>query len=196
MKYKLKNIGCVIMASGLGKRFGGNKLMADFNGKPIIQCVLENTEELFAKRVVVTRNEDIVAFCKQWEVPVLFHQLPGRNDTIRLGLEELGMDMEGCFFCPSDQPLLKKETLRKMIKCVEENSDLIYRPIANGIMGAPVYFPAWTFEELSALPKGKGGSVVIKKYIDKVAYIEASELELKDIDTVEDLLYLKEYIQK
>ena len=30
-------IGCVIMASGLGKRFGGNKLMADFQGKPLLQ---------------------------------------------------------------------------------------------------------------------------------------------------------------
>lgn len=29
-------VGCVIMASGLGKRFGSNKLMADFNGKPLI----------------------------------------------------------------------------------------------------------------------------------------------------------------
>ena len=30
-------LGCVIMASGLGKRFGGNKLMEDFHGKPMIQ---------------------------------------------------------------------------------------------------------------------------------------------------------------
>lgn len=28
------NLGCVIMASGLGKRFGDNKLMADFDGQP------------------------------------------------------------------------------------------------------------------------------------------------------------------
>ena len=31
-----KSLGCVIMASGLGKRFGGNKLMADFHGQPMI----------------------------------------------------------------------------------------------------------------------------------------------------------------
>ena len=30
-------LGCVIMATGLGKRFGSNKLMADFCGKPMIQ---------------------------------------------------------------------------------------------------------------------------------------------------------------
>ena len=40
-------IGCVIMASGLGKRFGGNKLMADFHGKPMIQRSLNATEGLF-----------------------------------------------------------------------------------------------------------------------------------------------------
>lgn len=28
------HLGCVIMASGLGKRFGGNKLMADLMGSP------------------------------------------------------------------------------------------------------------------------------------------------------------------
>ena len=30
------HLGCVIMASGLGTRFGGNKLMADFDGQPLI----------------------------------------------------------------------------------------------------------------------------------------------------------------
>ena len=30
------NLGCVIMASGLETRFGGNKLMADFRGEPLI----------------------------------------------------------------------------------------------------------------------------------------------------------------
>ena len=33
-------IGCVIMASGLSKRFDSNKLMADFHGAPLITAVI------------------------------------------------------------------------------------------------------------------------------------------------------------
>ena len=33
-------LGCVVMASGLGRRFGGNKLMADFCGAPLIANAL------------------------------------------------------------------------------------------------------------------------------------------------------------
>lgn len=29
-------IGCVIMASGLARRFGSNKLLADFGGRPLL----------------------------------------------------------------------------------------------------------------------------------------------------------------
>ena len=45
-------LGCVIMASGVGRRFGGNKLMADFQGKPLLQYALEATEGIFARRIV------------------------------------------------------------------------------------------------------------------------------------------------
>ena len=95
-------IGCVIMASGLGKRFGGNKLMADFHGKPMIQRALDASEGLFAKRVVVTRHEQVAALCRKQHVDVVLHDLPNRNDTVRLGLEALG-DLDACMFLPGDQ---------------------------------------------------------------------------------------------
>ena len=66
-------IGCVIMASGLGKRFGGNKLMADFHGKPMIQRALDATDGLFARRVVVTRHEQVAALCRAQHVDVVLH---------------------------------------------------------------------------------------------------------------------------
>ena len=47
-------IGCVVMASGMGRRFGGNKLTADFLGGPMIQRVLAATEGMFRRRIVVT----------------------------------------------------------------------------------------------------------------------------------------------
>lgn len=44
--------GCVLMASGLGRRFGGSKLMVPFLGKPLLYWALSATEGLFSRRVV------------------------------------------------------------------------------------------------------------------------------------------------
>lgn len=51
------------MASGMGTRFGGNKLMAMLNGTPLIQYVIQTTENLFEKRVVVTRHDEVAKVC-------------------------------------------------------------------------------------------------------------------------------------
>ena len=37
--------------------FGGNKLIAKLSGTPLIQYVIQATENLFEKRVVVTRHD-------------------------------------------------------------------------------------------------------------------------------------------
>ena len=82
--------GCVMMASGLGRRFGGSKLMVPFLGKPLLYWALSATEGLFSRRVVVTRNREAAAFCAALGVETVVHDEPGRNDTVRLGLEAVG----------------------------------------------------------------------------------------------------------
>lgn len=189
------NLGCVIMASGLGTRFGGNKLLADFDGQPLIVRVLDATEGIFAKRVVVTRHEAVAALCEARHIPAVLHDFPGRNDTVRLGLEALGEGMDGCLFCPGDQPLLRRETLGRMVRAARENPDKILRLSCGNKAGAPVLFPSSLFEELKALPEGKGGSVLVKKYPELVTNVPArDEWELLDVDTPEDLENLKSYL--
>lgn len=184
-------IGCVIMASGLGKRFGGNKLMADFCGKPMIQRALDATEGLFSHRVVVTRHESVAALCRQQNVDVIFHDLPYRNDTIRLGLEALG-DPDACMFLPGDQPLLRRETVAMLLDARKDNPNGIIRPVYEDTEGSPVLFPARTFAELRNLPEGKGGSVVIQNHIHEVLRVSVSNpFELADADTPETLEMLK-----
>ena len=73
------NMGCVIMASGLGRRFGGNKLMADFKGKPLLQWILDVTEGIFGRRIVVTRHEEVRKLCLRQEIDVIYHTLPCRK---------------------------------------------------------------------------------------------------------------------
>ena len=180
-------IGCVIMASGLGKRFGGNKLMADFHGKPMIQCALDATAGLFSKRVVVTRHESVSALCREQNVDVVLHDLLHRSDTVRLGLEALG-DLDACMFLPGDQPLLRRETVAMLLETWKSNPDCMIRPAFEDSEGSPVLFPAWTFPELKNLPEGKGGGVVIKNHPHELIRVSVSDpVELVDADTPETL---------
>ena len=184
-------IGCVIMASGLGKRFGGNKLMADFMGRPMICRALDATEGLFSRRVVVTRHESVAALCRERSVDVILHDLPNRNDTVRLGLEALG-DVDACMFLPGDQPLLRRETVAMLLEHRKAAPEQIIRPIFEDSEGSPVLFPAWTFPELRNLPEGRGGGAVIQNHPDALCRVSVSDpFELADADTPEMLETLR-----
>ena len=184
-------LGCVIMASGLGTRFGGNKLMADFDGKPMIQRALDATQGLFSKRVVVTRHESVAKLAHERNVEVILHDLPHRSDTVRLGLEALG-ELDACMFLPGDQPLLRWETVELLLETWKDNPDCIIRPAYEDSEGSPVVFPSWAFPELMNLPEGKGGGVVIKNHPNEVCRVSiANPFELADADTPETLELLK-----
>ena len=186
------NIGCVIMASGLGKRFGGNKLMADFHGEPMICRILEATEGIFAQRIVVTRSEEVAALCHERGIQVVLHTLPHRSDTVRLGLEAMP-GIERCMFATADQPLLRKETVSALALASANDPDSVWRTVCGGMPGSPVIFPKWTFTELRNLPEGKGGGVVIKKYPERLRTVSVRDMyELKDVDSPEDLSELLE----
>ena len=122
---------------------------------------------------------------------VVLHDLPHRSDTVRLGLEALG-DLDACMFLPGDQPLLRRETVAKLLEKGKENPGRIIRPVYGENEGSPVLFPAWAFPELKNLPEGKGGGVVIKKHPQEVLRLPVTDpMELADADTPETLEMLK-----
>ena len=158
-----------------------------------------------AARVVVTRSAEVKALCDAQAVPCLLHSLPGRNDTVRLGLEALleqCPNLAGCIFLPGDQPLLQRETLEALITAFAQTQKETERAIfrlgaraAHGpdtVVGSPVLFGSSFFPELLTLPENKGGNVLLKKYPAQVrtVYI-ADSAELLDADTPEVLQQLE-----
>lgn len=198
-KYE-NQLGCVIMASGMGKRYGKDKLMEELQEKPMIQYVVEATEDLFAHRVVVTRNDRVRVWCEERKIPVVFHDMPGRNDTIRLGIEALeeqfgAAEFAGCVFCPADMPLIRRDTLQLMCGTAGERENFISRVAYQGKAGAPVLFSKDYFEELKQLPDKAGGREVMRAHQDRVFSVEAKdEYELWDVDTPEDLESVKQVL--
>ena len=203
--------GCVLMASGLSTRFGSNKLLTPFGPgrEPMLRRAFAATDTpLLASRVVVARSPEVETLCREVRVPCLLHALPGRNDTVRLGLEALlaeRPDLAGCMFLPGDQPLLRRESVESLLRAFaehlqtqKETERAIFRlgaRAAHGpdtVVGSPVLFEKGLFQELLTLPQGMGGSVLLRKYPAHVhtVYI-ADRNELADADTPEALAQLE-----
>ena len=173
-------VGCVIMASGRAVRFGSDKLLADFGGAPLS--------------------------ARAAGAATVFHSLPGRNDTVRLGLDALLGEcpgLGGCIFLPGDQPLLRRESLEAMVRdfhAQKETERVILRlgwraGGAEPLLGSPVLFGSGHFDALRALPEGRGGGVVIRQHPGcvRAVYAQSAE-ELEDADTVERLEALKRFL--
>ena len=198
-------VGCVLMASGLSKRFGSNKLLADFGGKPMLCRAFDATATpLLAARVVVTRSAEVKALCDAHHLPVVLHAMPGRNDTVRLGLDALlaaHPELAGCMFLPGDQPLLQRQSVETMVRefsagcrTQKETERAIFRlayPVKNDpepVVGSPVLFGCGYFAALRSLPEGKGGGVLLRKYPEQVRLVSAGRREeLMDADTAKEL---------
>ncbi len=113
--------GCIVMASGVGARFGGNKLMAELCDAPLVGHVVRATDGLFSRRVVVTRHADVAALCETLGAQVILHDEPCRNDTVRLGMEA----MDGCdtvTFVQGDQPLIRPASIVALLRAAERDA--------------------------------------------------------------------------
>lgn len=181
-------IGCLILASGQGKRFGSNKLRADLCGRPLLAHTLDCLPSgVFAKTLVVTRWPQVAQLCAARGVACLLHDREDRSDVIRLGIRYMeGMD--GCLVCQGDQPLCRPASLAALAQAFERQPDCIHRLAWQGVGASPVLFGAAHFSALASLPPKTGGSAVLKRFPRQIRLTEAqSPCELWDADTPQAL---------
>ena len=187
-------IGCVILASGESVRFGSNKLLADFCGKPLLIHLLDALPGGLAT-VVVTRSAAVCELAKAKGFRCLLHRQPEVRDTIRLGLAALP-EIDGCLFCVGDQPLLTAETIQKVVDAYREDPTRIVRAAYGERQGNPALFPPSLYGELATLAEGEAGVTVIRRHPELVRTVQAAFAEeLADVDTPEALEALQKIIQ-
>lgn len=187
-------IGCVLMAAGNAKRFGNNKLDKEINGKSLIdRALLCISEQTFDKVVVVSQYTQVMQKAERHGFTYIKNEHPdfGISHTIKLGINALS-NCDAIMFMVSDQPLLKKESVKAMIEFYKENSDFIVGMSYNGVRGNPCIFSKEFYEELKNLQEDHGGNTVIRQHEDRLKLFEATHPdELSDIDTKEDLKRLE-----
>lgn len=179
----------IILASGMSKRLGENKLLVDFNGKPMVYWTIKAVKESKIDNVVlIYKDREVKRIGEAFNIKTIFNgkYMLGQSEGIKLGVT-YNLDEDGFMFILGDQPFLTSRTLDEM-KAIFEKEDKIIIPTYKGRRGAPNIFPRRFIENLLALEGDIGGRKIIKSNENEIIFYEIeNELELEDIDSKETL---------
>ena len=186
-------LGCVVMAAGIGKRFGANKLMASLGDAVVVERTLQSVPAGLFERVVVTRWPDVEAAARSAGVDTVCPLGASRSESVRAGLAWGADRWEACVFLSGDQPLVRPESFRALAAAHERYPGSPLRLAFGGVPAAPVLFPKRLFDALLSLEGTDGGRSVLQG--EQVRLVEALDRdELFDIDTRDDLRLVREHL--
>ncbi|SHK71752.1 selenium cofactor biosynthesis protein YqeC [Hespellia stercorisuis] len=188
-----KHEAVLVLAAGLGRRFGDNKLLQCYRGKPIYRYMLENLTKLeHVQKVLVTRFPEVEEAAELLDVQLVRNENPedGIAHSLHLGLEacmHADPGLERVLVTVCDQPGLKAETMERLLEKAEQEKGKIICASTGGIRRNPVVWDSRFFPELLELSGDVGGRQVIKRYPECIVPVEIDETETKDIDYPEDI---------
>lgn len=118
-------IGCIVMAAGNARRFGSNKLDARVEGKTLLRRALEAVPAACFDRVaVVTQYPRGMDLAREMGFLPVENPRPdlGLSHTIALGMAHM-QDMDGVMFQVSDQPLLLRDSVERLVEAFRRRPD-------------------------------------------------------------------------
>jgi molybdenum cofactor cytidylyltransferase len=201
----LGNIGAVVLAAGLAKRFGGeSKLLADLGGEPLVRHAgraVAGSE--LADVVVVTGREADACREALSDLPVRFVHNPkwedGMGSSIACGVAALDADLAGAFIVPGDMPLITPDLLRTLIATFNENGErlAVFPTSPSGEQRAPVLWPRHLLPRLRSLSGAEGGKGLLKGLVGETLGVSIADASLlTDIDTADDLEAARQHLAR
>lgn len=208
-------VSVIVLAAGEARRFGSPKQLASLGGKTLLELAVQRNRELEAlltsansslRRVLVlgAHYEQLlphvsegdwscVAYSENWH--------SGMGASLNAGFEaarqdalDAGVSLSGVMVCLIDQPMLKADSLLRLIDTGVSRGEVACARYEDSI-GTPAFFPfkeleqfgVW-YQRLAGSDQEKGGA---KRFIlSRPHHAISLGDELVDIDTKEDLARL------
>lgn len=182
-------INGVLLAAGKSSRFNGNKLLTEFNNKPLICHTMDKVKEVeFNDLVIVTGHREIQEIAMQNNIRSVINHFPekGLSYSVQLGIKE-SSECDGYMFMVCDQPHLSLHTIRQMIDLFSKSEKRIICAGYKSRLGNPCIFSCQYKEKFFSLSGDVGGRKIIQNNLEDVCiYKVQSEIELLDVDTASD----------
>lgn len=189
------NVGAVVLAAGLSSRFGGNKLLAPMGGRPLLGHALTAlcTAEGIAQRAAVVSDERVAQVVREYGVQVIDNREPERGQAHSIVLAAQAMrDMDALLLMAGDQPLLRADTLTRLIRAFEESGKGIVCMQDGTHRGNPAIFSAAYYDRLRMLTGDRGAGGLLRACEADCTVVRCALAdELADADTPQALAQIQ-----
>src|SRR5262249_35829093 len=159
-------IAAIVLAAGLARRMGRQKLLLDLKGKPVVRWSVEAVLPHVDDCVVVTGHDDarVRAALTGLGVPyaVTAPPTPRQASSLALDVAALEATTPAMVVVLGDQPLTPRDVVPALLTAQQQSGKAIVAPSYRGTRGTAVLFGAAVFPELRTLAGDSGAREVVR----------------------------------
>ena len=165
-----RRVTAILLAAGLSKRLGRNKLLLPLGGETVVRKTAKAVlASAVTEVILVTGHEEAKVKGAVADLDVHIAHNPryaeGQSTSMIAGIEAAPEDAEAYLFVLGDQPLLTPGIVNGLIALFEESRPdaLVTAPVFKGRRGNPTLFAASLKDELLRASGDAGGRSIIKR---------------------------------
>jgi molybdenum cofactor cytidylyltransferase len=185
-------VAAVVLAAGQATRFGGDKMTAPYNGKPLVRIAAEAALGATSDVIVVTGHRSEAVEAALAGLPVTITHNPdyalGQSTSVQAGLRAVPDTCEAAVILLGDMPLIGPADVEKVIAAYRPmEGSLVVVATFEGRRGNPVLWSRRFFSDLMAIEGDQGGRALIAKLPEAVTTVELGAAAAFDVDTPDAL---------
>ncbi len=184
-------VGGVVLAAGSSTRMSGpQKLLLEFDGRPMIKTVIEAASDGGCHQIVVVYSSDEVKEAVGVEAELVHNPRAqqGMATSLQAGLRAMRPDMEAAVVMLGDQPMVGSRTVAALLRSWRREGSRPAVAVARGEEGKwapPVVLARELWDELMALEGDAGARQLLDRRPELVDVVPTLD-RLDDVDTPED----------
>jgi len=194
-------ISAIVLAAGEAKRMGQAKLLLPWQGKTILEHVLDQLLHSQVDEIILVLGHEAKQMREKIpaqgiKIAINPDYQEGMSASLRQGLMIIDEKAEAFLVVLGDQPGISKEIINQLIQAFHHPRPPkgIILPTYRGIRGHPVLFSSQYRKEVLKLKGDVGGRQILKDHPEEILELEMNtDAVLYDIDTPEDY---KEYLKR
>jgi len=189
----MNNTGIVILAAGDASRFGGIKQLLPFNGKTLLEHVIDEALRAGAQPVVVITGayaSKLSSSISDKKVHIVYNEnwQDGIASGIVVGVRQvikLDESIKKIILAVCDQPFVSSKLFEQLDEIQNKSGKPIVASTYANTVGTPALFSIGFFDQLLSLKGDEGAKKILKKHINEIAMVDFPKGEI-DIDTQKD----------